>query len=176
MHAMLSLKLGDHDGLTVFTHVWLLKRTLIFLLLATLIQILIRAFLSPDPAHCGVQSGTSWCRPAAAGRTPVPDTQLWETLCWFCIFCLISLIINIISVISKPSYNQFLSLSPFSSFSLSLVGGQGLTESVCCSVYCCPALNVDKVILRSCCLSDNVRRRNVFSVMYRLVRPVLIQL
>ena len=39
LHAMLvivSLKLGDHEGLTFFIHVWLLKRTLLVVLPAIL--------------------------------------------------------------------------------------------------------------------------------------------
>ena len=47
------------------------------------------------------------------------------------------------SVISETFYIQFVSVSLFSSFSLPLVGGQGLLESVCHSVYCHPALNCD---------------------------------
>jgi len=135
MHVTLSLKLGDHKCLPFFIHGQLLKTTLLLALLATLIKILIRAFLSAVPAYCRVPSGTSWCCPAAAGRMPVPGTQLQETQYWFCIFYIISLIINIISIISKVFYIQFVSLSPFSSFSLPLVGGWGLTESLCHSVY-----------------------------------------
>jgi len=79
----------------------------------------------------------------------VPGTQLQETQCQFCVICIISLIIDIISiisVISKTFYIQFLHLSPFSSFSLPLVGGQGLTESICHSVYCRPALKGDNTL------------------------------
>jgi len=47
------------------------------------------------------------------------------------------------SVISKTFYIQFVSLSPFPSFSLPLLGGWGLTESICHSLYCRPALNGD---------------------------------
>jgi len=137
MHVTLSLKLGDHEGLALFIHGHLLKRTLLVVLPAILKQIPIHASLSPVPI-CWGQSGTAWCCPAAAGGTPAPSTQLWETQCRFCIFCIISLIINIISIISAMSitfYIQFVSRSPFSSFSLPLVGGWGLTESVCHSVY-----------------------------------------
>ena len=73
-----------------------------------------------------------------------PGNKLWQTQYQFCIICIISLIINtisIISVISKTFYIQFLSLSAFSSFSFPLVGGWGLTESICHSVYWRPALN-----------------------------------
>jgi len=76
MHIMLSLKLGDHEGLAFFVHGRLLKRILLPVLPAVLIQILIRASLSPVPVYCGVQSGTAWCCPAAAGGTPAPGTQL----------------------------------------------------------------------------------------------------
>ena len=100
MHVTLSVKLRDHKGLALFIHGHLLKRTLIFVLPAVLIQILIRAFLSPVPAHCRGQSGTTWCCLADAGGTPAPSTQLRETQCRFSIFCIISFIINIISIIS----------------------------------------------------------------------------
>jgi len=79
MHIILSVKLGDHEGLALFIHGQLLKRTLLVVLPAILIQIAIRASLSPVPAHGRGLSRTSWCCLAAAGRTPVPGTQLWET-------------------------------------------------------------------------------------------------
>jgi len=94
MHVTLSLKLGDHEGLALFVHVWLLKRTLLVVLPAILIQIPIRASLSPVPACCRGQSGTAWCCLEAADGTPAPGTQLWETQCQFCIFYHISLIIS----------------------------------------------------------------------------------
>jgi len=130
MHVILSLKLGDHEGLTLFVHGRLLKRTLLIVLPAILIQIPIRVFLSPVPVYCSGQSGTAWWCLAAAGRMPLPGTQLRETQYRFCIFCIISLIIisssnSSINVISKTFYIQFVSLSPFSSFSLPLVGGRG---------------------------------------------------
>jgi len=37
MHIILSLKLGNHEGLTLFIHGWLLKRTLLVVLPAILI-------------------------------------------------------------------------------------------------------------------------------------------
>jgi len=135
MHVILGLKLGDYEGLTLFVHGRLLKRILLVVLPVILIQIPIRASLSPFPAHCKVQSGTSWCCLAAAGGTSVPGTQLRETQYQFCIFYVVSLIIRTISVISKTFYIKFASLSPFSSFSLPLVGGWGLTENICHSVY-----------------------------------------
>ena len=52
MHLTLSLKLGDHEGLALFIHGWLLKRTLLLVLPAILIQIPIRAFLSAVPIYC----------------------------------------------------------------------------------------------------------------------------
>ena len=88
---------------SLFIHGWLLKRTLLLILLAILIQILIRAFPSLVPVYWGVQSGTAWCCLAAAGGTPVPGTQLRETQYRFCTFSIISLIINIISIISVIS-------------------------------------------------------------------------
>ena len=139
MHVILSLKLGDHEGLTLFIHGHLLKRTLLIVLLAILIQIPIHASLSPAPACCRGQSGTAWCCPAAAGGTSGPGTQLQETQFWFCVFYFISLIINIISIIGALSSAVF-SL-PFPLFSCCLVGGQELIESICCSVYYCPTLN-----------------------------------
>jgi len=69
-HFIVSLKLGDHEGLTLFIHGQLPKRTLLVVLPAILIQIPIRASLSLVPAHCGVQSGTCWCCLAAAGGMP----------------------------------------------------------------------------------------------------------
>jgi len=50
MHVILSLKLGDHEGLALFVHGRLLKRTLLVVLPAILIQAVIPAFLSP--AYC----------------------------------------------------------------------------------------------------------------------------
>ena len=100
MHVILSLKLGEHEGLAVFVHGGLLKRTLLIVLPEILIQILTRVFRSPVPACCQGQRGTSWCCPAAAGGTPAPGTQLQESQYRFCIFYIVSLIIiNIISII-----------------------------------------------------------------------------
>ena len=76
-----------------------------------------------------------------------PSTQLWEIQYQFCIFCIISLISNIISIITKNFYIQFVSLSPFSSFSFPLVGERGLIESICHSVFWRPALNCDTLSL-----------------------------
>jgi len=97
MHVMLGLTLGDHEGLALFVYGCLLKRTLLAVLPAILIQILIRVSLSPVPICCRGHSRTAWCCLAAAGGTPVPGTQLRETQCQFCIFCFIYLIINVIS-------------------------------------------------------------------------------
>ena len=118
-HVILSSKLGDDKGLALFIHGCLLKRILLLVLPAILIQIPVSASLSPVPVCCKVQSGTAWCCLAAAG------TQLQETQYRFCIFCFISLILNIISiisVISKTFCIQFVSF-PFPPFSLPLVGG-----------------------------------------------------
>jgi len=51
----LGLKLGDHEGLALLVHGRLLKRTLLVVLPTILIQILIRAFLTPVTVCCGVQ-------------------------------------------------------------------------------------------------------------------------
>ena len=114
MHVMLGLTLGDHEGLAHFVYGRLLKRTLLIVLPVILIQILIRVSLSPVPVCCRGHSRTAWCCLAAAGGTPVPGIQLWETQCGFCIFCFIYLIIN---GISNTSCIQFVSLpfpaSPF---------------------------------------------------------------
>jgi len=59
MHIILSLKLGDHEGLALFVHGHLLKRTLLTVLPAILVQIPIRAFLNPVPVCCRIQSGTA---------------------------------------------------------------------------------------------------------------------
>jgi len=72
MHVILSLKLGDHEGLALFIHGCLLKKTLLVVLPVILIQIPIHTFLSPVPACCRGQSGTSWCCLAAAGGMPAP--------------------------------------------------------------------------------------------------------
>jgi len=49
---MLSLKLEDQECLGLSVHGWLLKRTLLIVLPAILIQILIRTFLNPVPVYC----------------------------------------------------------------------------------------------------------------------------
>ena len=49
MHIILDLKLGDHQGLTLFIQGRLLKRTLLLVLPEILIQI--HAFLSPVPVY-----------------------------------------------------------------------------------------------------------------------------
>jgi len=104
---------------------------------------------NPDPDSCPCIPESSSCLllrtvwdllvlPSGCWQEPARSTQLQETHYQFCIFYIISLIINIISIISiisKTSYILFVSLSPFSSFSLSLVGGWGLIESICHSVY-----------------------------------------
>jgi len=66
MHVILILKLGDHKRLALFVRGRLLRRTLLLVLPAILIWIPIRAFLSPVPVYCRVQSGTAWCCLAAA--------------------------------------------------------------------------------------------------------------
>ena len=172
MHIILSVKLGDHEGLALFLHGRLLKRTLLVVLPAILIQIPIRASLSPVPVCCRGQSGTAWCCLAAAGGTPGPGTQLRKTPYRFCIFYIISLIINItgiISVISKTFYIKFGSLS--SSFSLPQVGGWGLIESVCHSVYCCPALNCDNWQRYLPCPRKKIRANEVLQLPFIFGAP-----
>jgi len=51
MHLTLNLNLGDHEGLSLFVLGCLLKRALLIVLPVILIQIPIRAFLSPVPAY-----------------------------------------------------------------------------------------------------------------------------
>jgi len=51
-HVILRLKLGDHEDLALFVHGHLLRRTLFIVPPAILIQILIRAFLTPVPVYC----------------------------------------------------------------------------------------------------------------------------
>jgi len=50
IHIILSLKLGDHEGLIFFVHGRFLKRTLLLVLPAILVQIPICAFLNPVPS------------------------------------------------------------------------------------------------------------------------------
>jgi len=52
MHVILRLKLEDLQGLGLFIHGRLLKRTLLVVLPVILIQIPICASLRPVPAHC----------------------------------------------------------------------------------------------------------------------------
>jgi len=108
MHIILSLKLGDHEGLPLLVHGQLLKRTLFIVLPANLTQILIGAFLSPVPVSA--ESGLGLC--GAAWQLLVghqhPRTQLWKTQYRFCIFHIISVIINISNVISAISKAVFM--------------------------------------------------------------------
>jgi len=141
MHVIISLKLGDHEGLPLLRP-WPASEEDPACCPA--------CDPDPDPDPC-IPESSSCLLPSPVRDFLVlpgscPSTQLQETKYQFCIFCFISLIINNvsnISVISKTLYIQFVSLSPFSSFLLPLVGGQGLTESVCHSVYCRPALKGD---------------------------------
>jgi len=97
----------------------------------------------------------------------------WETRYRFCIFCIISLIIHIISVIIKTCYIQSVSLSPFSSISLPLVAGWGLTENICHSVYCRPALNGDSTFghlyRRYCCEPSQRQDRVVRGIVLQII-------
>ena len=68
-YTSLRLKLGDHEGLSLFVRGSLLKRTLLLVLLVILIQILIHSVLTPVPVYFWGQSGTSWCCLAADGGT-----------------------------------------------------------------------------------------------------------
>jgi len=80
IHVILSLKLGDHEGLALFVHDRLLKRTLLLVLPSFLIQIPTCAFLSPVHIYWRVQSGTSWCLPGSCWRdASTHGTQLRET-------------------------------------------------------------------------------------------------
>ena len=93
MHVILSLKLGDHEGLALFIRGRLLKRTLLLVLPAILMQILIRAFLSPVPVYCRCQAGTARCCPAAAGgpKRPAPDAEkIGVSFVYFILFPLYS--------------------------------------------------------------------------------------
>ena len=122
-----------HKDLALFVHDQLLKRTLLLVLPEILIQIPVRAFLSPVPVYCWSQSGTSWylpgiCRQGAS--TPAPSSR---KVYWVLYILFFSLIINIVSVLSVFNV-KFVSLSPFSSFFLPLVGGHILIERVSHSV------------------------------------------
>jgi len=68
MHIILILNLGDHEGLSLFIHGCLLKRTLLIVLPVILMWILVRAFLSPVPAYCLPR--------------PVWDTLVLPRNCW----------------------------------------------------------------------------------------------
>jgi len=50
-YTSLRLKLGDHEGLSLFVRGSLLKRTLLLVLLVILIQILIHSVLTPVPVY-----------------------------------------------------------------------------------------------------------------------------
>jgi len=87
---ILSLKLGDHEGLALFVHGRLLKKTLLIVLPAILIQIPIHAFVSPVPVYCQRQSGTAWCCLAAADRMPAPNSRKLSTgFVYFTLFLLL---------------------------------------------------------------------------------------
>jgi len=101
VHIMLSSKLGDHEGLTLFVHSRLLKSTLLVVLPTILIQNPIHMFLSPVPAHCQVQSGASGAAWQLLVGRQRPGTQLRETQCQFCVFCIIFLIISKAVLISN---------------------------------------------------------------------------
>ena len=125
-------------------------------------------FLSAAEASPGL-SGAAW-QPLAGCQ--YPSTQIQESQCQFFIFYIVSLIMNItsiISVISKAFYIQFVSLSPFSSFSLSLMEGWGLIQNICHSVYWCPALNQDKSI-------DFLPKTRNFITTLKLTKMVLTKL
>jgi len=130
IHITLTLKLGDHEGLSV--HGWLLKRTLLV--------------CGPDPdsdpcipESCSclllspvwdflVLPGSYWWDASA----PAPDSGKVSIGCvYFALFLLILLVLLMFLV--KFLYSV-LSLCPFSSFSLPLVGGWGLIASICHAV------------------------------------------
>jgi len=97
-HVIPSSKLGDHEGLTLLVQCQLLKRTLLAVLPAILIQIPTRALLSPVPAYCRGQSGTSWCAPA-------PNSgKLSIGLVYFALFLLLLvLLVLLVKLICKVS-------------------------------------------------------------------------
>jgi len=144
MHIILGLKLGDHQGLTLFIQGQLLKRTLLLVLPEILIRI--HAFLSPIPAYRGVQPGTSWCCPAAAGPTPAPGTQLQETQHPY--FALLSvllvLLVKLFYYLICTSLCLFLLLPWWES---------GLAESICCSAH---DTHTEQVCLHYLTGTDNV--------------------
>jgi len=69
MHIILSLKLGDHEGLALFVHGCLLKRTLLIVLPVILIQIPIHASLSPVWDYLVLPS-SSWRDASTQHPTP----------------------------------------------------------------------------------------------------------
>jgi len=75
MHVILSFKLEDHEGLALLRPWPASEEDPAHCSACTLIQIPIRAFLSPVPIYCRVQSRTSWCCLAAAGGMPGPTAH-----------------------------------------------------------------------------------------------------
>jgi len=143
-HVTLSLKLGDHEGLALFAHGWLLKRTLLLVLPTILIQIPICAFLSPVPIYWGVQPGTCRCCPAAAGAPAPNSRKLSVGFEYFALFLLsLTLLALLVLLVKLFLYSICKSLFPFPPFSLPLVGVWGSTERIGHSAYWCPALKGD---------------------------------
>ena len=86
--------------------------------------------------------GAAW-KLLVGRQRPAPNSgKLRISLGYLALFLLLVILLVLFNVISKIFYIEFISL-PFSPFSLPLVGGQGLIESIHHSVYCCPALHGD---------------------------------
>ena len=100
MHVIPSLKLGHHKSLTLFLYGRLLKRTLLVVLPAILIQMSICAFPSLVPVCGRGQSGTAWCYPASAGGMPVPKALNSGKLSIDFVHFVLFLIFSIILVLS----------------------------------------------------------------------------
>jgi len=110
MHIILSLKLGDHEGLALFVHGCLLKRTLLTVLPVILIRVLIRAFLSPVPVYCRIQSGTSWCCPAGRQRLAPSSGKLSVGFLYFVSFLLLLILLVLLEELFSFPICESLSL------------------------------------------------------------------
>ena len=109
MHVILSLKLGDHEGLTLDSEQYIPESR--FCLLQSPVQGFLVLAWQPLVGHHH------------------PSTQLQETQYRFYVFFLISLILSTINVISKDGFAILLvSVSPFSSFFPSPCGRAGVNR------------------------------------------------
>ena len=106
--------------------------------------------LLPSPVQdCLVLPGSCWWD----ASTPAPNSRkLSISFVYFSLFFLLLILLVLLVLLEKLFYIQFVSLSLFSFFSLPLVGGWGLIENVCHSVYWHPALNCD-------CISSVTKRK-----------------